>query len=1143
LDSNEVGGSIAFERDRIINQDTGMSAQASPSIVADGNDVYIFWQDERAGNWDIYSRASHDGGLTFGQEVRVDDTLRTATFTDDLTNQLYPRAVVDSTGVVHVVWSDEREGRAMVFYARSEDHGSSYSTNIKVSDHFTGVQSTPDIDLSPDDDIAVVWEDTRDRIGYPQIYGSINSGSGFDAAVRISDVSTIYRCIQPRVAFPNSTRLHATWVDDRVWDDDIYMATSFDGGSHYDQSVRISRDPTGSDQGEPDIVADGDEVYIVWKDPRSTSADIYIAVSKDQGATFSLDRCVHPNETSGHQFEPCITMDTEGNMTIAWTSSPGISDYRSDIMMTRVYSNGTNDRVYTVNEPVQGSVQDSPAISVVDGGAGYFVWRDNRREGQTDIYFTRTTQSGETGFGPRLEGGTVEPRIGNVGDTFHFKVSYFDIENDPPDEGFPKLYLFYRTLGGSLFPYPGSPFNMTLRKSPAPDFDYRNGETYILSVQIERLLDLFYYFEAQASTGNRSIVQTQVENLPKIDEKGPSFELLKPVQGEWIDRNIVPFQVMVKDDLSGVDPWSLFYQSYQEEKGEWDTWQRKGNVYPVDNLTAIYAVNVTFLEGSGNLIRFRAKDMLGNGGDGEEYSISENYKIWVDATGPSVLITSPRSGALFEDTQVPFTVTITDGGVGVDPNNISISYSLDGVDNFLPWQNLSSFKGSYELVEDAVEVKFNVSLSFGFYNFVRVRAGDLLGNNGLSSNVQIIIREEKEEVGDRPPSKISSIQPKVSGSVRPHITWSPSFDPDGDLVTYTISIYDQSESRSLVTDEEVTPGDTYWDPDIDQLFIPGHIYLVELVPVANGLEGPATNSTLLISTDANYPPDPVADIEPKATSDRTPIISWTPAEDPDGDQVYYFIRMGRYYGGSEVLPWTSVFTDTRYPVRSPLQEGTYYIDILSSDGKDFAPISHFTMSIGVYNPVLKLQRTLVVVYQDNGVTINVTVSNRGFTFDNIKIRADGEALERPDLEITLGTSQIEVAQGSSVNTTLHVDAAKDAKVGMFSLNITIISLDGISSYTLPLTIQVVDPRDIYSSPQDDDEQDNSNVQILMVVFVILLLIIIAAMGYAYYRLDKRERDERAEIVETPRKQIPDGRKGRKELKGQKDGGKALPPKK
>ena len=62
------------------------------------------------------------------------------------------------------------------------------------------------------------------------------------------------------------------------------------------------------------------------------------------------------------------------------------------------------------------------------------------------------------------------------------------------------------------------------------------------------------------------------------------------------------------------------------------------------------------------------------------------------------------------------------------------------------------------------------------------------------------------------------------------------------------------------------------------------------------------------------------------------------------------------------------------------------------------------------------------------------------------------------------------------------------------------------------------------------------------MFVILLLVIIAAMGYAYYRIDKRDREERVEMVERPRKAIHSGKTGKKELGGgKKSGKKALPP--
>ncbi|MFW3146539.1 MAG: hypothetical protein ACMUIE_06985 [Thermoplasmatota archaeon] len=1147
----DAGASIGFEDDKRIDKDISGTAQTHPDIVCSGNDVYIIWQDERSGNWDIYSRASHDGGVTFGPEVRVDDTKRTQTLVDDVSNQEYPRVVLEDDGTLYVVWQDDRDGRDLIYIGKSDDRGASFSTSRPVSGSVVGTQRNPDIAVAPSGGLHVAWEDDRDRFNNPQIYYATR-GPGetdFDDDVRVSDVSTSFKCRNPAVAAPIDERVHVVWDDDRTWDLDIYMATSLDGGGSFDSSMRVSRDPTGSDQIEPDIVANGTALHVIWSDPRSRSSDIYGALSRDRGTTFETDRLLNPNQTAGHQFEPRAVMDEDGNLTISWTASPGISDRKSDIQMTVLYKNGTLDEVYTVNDPLTEVTQDQSSVAVGPGGVAHFAWRDNRNSGDQAIYYCRTTLSGEEGYAPELRNVVLNPEMGGLGTDFTFKATYFDAENDPPAPGYPKLNLFYRSAANTLYSYPGSPFNMSMvmiNVNPPADFDYRNGEVFMKTVKVDRKLDLFYFISAQASSGNRTLVEAEMKNLPKVDGQGPTFKLLEPKIGEWIDSNIIQFKVLIEDDLSGVDPWSIFYQTYQEEKGGWDVWQRKGSTVPISNTSVLYTVNVTFLEGRDGIIRFRAKDVMGNGGIDDPYSVSQNYPVWVDATGPQVEIISPRSGTTFDKTLVTFNGLVKDEGSGIDPDSFKVSYSLNGVDNFGPWINLSDISGAFEEDYGEYDISFSVSLKYGYSNYVRARASDLLGNSGQSNNVQIIIKQKDIAVIDKPPSKIESIQPRISGSVRPHITWSPSFDPEGDAVTYNITVYDLTAGEPIAERETITFGNTYWDPDLDQLFTPGHTYEVTVQPHAGGLDGPNTTIELLISTDANYPPNPVEKFYPRATSNMKPVLSWDPATDPDGDTVFYFIRIGSYYGGSDRLEWTSVYTETKYAVTSTLSPGSYYVDILCSDGKDFAPISHFSLSIGIYNPTLELQRSTVTVYQGSKEQIQLEISNKGFTFDNIRVRIDGEALNRTDMEFWLGADLIEVAPGSSANTTFHVEVSENAKVGLFSLNITITSVDGVTTYTKGVSVRVVNP----ANPGDDDgigpgdsQNGEGDAFALLIVFIVLLVLVIIAMAYAYYRIDKKQRDHAVEVVEKEKAKLKGPRKDREALEDgkKKKSKKALPP--
>ena len=118
---------MAFEDDIRVNTDNVDEPQASPDIAIDGNYVYVVWQDQRRGNWDIYLRVSSNKGSSFSTEVRVDDTSLTETMTDDGTNQYDPVIAIDEGGVIYIAWTDEREGRPMIYISHSDDHGATFS--------------------------------------------------------------------------------------------------------------------------------------------------------------------------------------------------------------------------------------------------------------------------------------------------------------------------------------------------------------------------------------------------------------------------------------------------------------------------------------------------------------------------------------------------------------------------------------------------------------------------------------------------------------------------------------------------------------------------------------------------------------------------------------------------------------------------------------------------------------------------------------------------------------------------------------------------------------------------------------------------------------------------------------------------------
>lgn len=110
---------------------------AFPAIDADitdgpyGGNLYVAYID-RLADYDIFFTRSADGGGTWSERIKISGE-------DEAGNdQFHPWLVVDNTGVIHVIFYDQRNGVAEglldVYYVYSEDGGDNWSEPIRVSD-------------------------------------------------------------------------------------------------------------------------------------------------------------------------------------------------------------------------------------------------------------------------------------------------------------------------------------------------------------------------------------------------------------------------------------------------------------------------------------------------------------------------------------------------------------------------------------------------------------------------------------------------------------------------------------------------------------------------------------------------------------------------------------------------------------------------------------------------------------------------------------------------------------------------------------------------------------------------------------------------------------------------------------------------
>ncbi|MBI4835381.1 MAG: hypothetical protein HY811_11280 [Planctomycetes bacterium] len=320
---------------------------------------------------------------TFGDNIRVDDT------GNNVITQSSPSIAIDENGNIYASWTDERNGHPDIYFSKSTDSGATFGANIKVNDNNASA-SKPSMALDSNGNILIAWQDERN--GNPDIYfaQSANGGITFTANTRVDDtgVSTATQSTPVIGIHQGSNSIYAAWIDEREGAKHIYFTKSTNGGTSFSANIKI--DDAGSIT--PDNVSlavdDNDNIYISWKDERNGSPDIYFDTSNNGGASFGVDKKV--NSVSSSSGFPKIAVDSNSNIYLAWQDN---RNGNLDIYFSSSTDTGTtfSADLRVDNTGISTSSQQAPVI-ITDSINIYITWQDNRNgpPDAGDIYFAQS---------------------------------------------------------------------------------------------------------------------------------------------------------------------------------------------------------------------------------------------------------------------------------------------------------------------------------------------------------------------------------------------------------------------------------------------------------------------------------------------------------------------------------------------------------------------------------------------------------------------------------------------------------------------------------------------------------------------------------------------------------------------------------
>lgn len=397
-------------------------ANANVSMAVSGSLVAAVWSASApAGDTDVFSATSRDGGQTFAAPVRVNSTPGDARVNGEQPPRLALKARPSGVPEIVVVWTTKGSAGTKLLQATSTDGGRTFAPSALVpGSDAAGNRGWEAVAAGPGGHFFSVWLDHR-KLAAPdqtKMAGEHHhEGAAAPAAaktttapmdgVAMAQLSQLYvtaldgsiapqsvtggvcYCCKTAVVAGPSNSLFLAWRHVYAGNmRDIAFAASRDGGKTFSAPVRVSEDKwmlEGCPDDGPSMVVDGaGAVHIVWPavvtEKSGPVKALFYATSRD-GRTFTPRRRL---PTEGQANHPQLAIDPSGVLAVAWdesgsgtrtlASALGRSDASGTMQFTR--STGTREvgtypvvaavgktawlRAYTVGDPNKSEIRVGP---------------------------------------------------------------------------------------------------------------------------------------------------------------------------------------------------------------------------------------------------------------------------------------------------------------------------------------------------------------------------------------------------------------------------------------------------------------------------------------------------------------------------------------------------------------------------------------------------------------------------------------------------------------------------------------------------------------------------------------------------------------------------------------------------------------
>ena len=301
--------------DTRLTNDSGVSRLPSMTVDAIGN-IYLLWEDNRGGGFDLYFKKSTDYGVTWSNYTQVTNN---SAMGDALLSGLSD-IKVDILGNIHIVWADvtTQGGSQDIFYKKSENQGDTWGSGMRLTEKFGDTDSHMPSLVTASNVVGIVWYTTNftyiEGEGSCVIWGDVCFAESVNGSVwdvyRLTNMDGAGIC--PVGCIDSKMVFHIVWANDML------EATS-NHEIFYKRTLNPVTEPpitvTGSlnqstCKPESSITVSGNAVY---NDSIVPNADVSIKIV-GRGAEWNTT-----TDLNGDYSEIIVAPNTPGNYTIMVT--------------------------------------------------------------------------------------------------------------------------------------------------------------------------------------------------------------------------------------------------------------------------------------------------------------------------------------------------------------------------------------------------------------------------------------------------------------------------------------------------------------------------------------------------------------------------------------------------------------------------------------------------------------------------------------------------------------------------------------------------------------------------------------------------------------------------------------------------------